>query len=74
MSNLTIGQAIDRGIKAYEEGNVPEADRLFTAVLKEIPSHPQVNYYMGKLAESVGQYEIALPFYEQAVQSDIRKK
>ena len=69
MNKLTIDQAIALGIKACGNGNVKEADRYFTAVLKEIPLHPEANHRMGLLTESVGQIEKALPFHQKALRT-----
>ena len=38
---LTIEEVFRRGDQAYKEGNINEADKLFTAVLEAFPDHPE---------------------------------
>ena len=64
---LTFNQALRQGILAYNNGNVQEADRYFTAILRVEPRHPDANYNMGILAVSIGKVEEALPFFETAI-------
>ena len=65
---LTIQQALERGIAAHKEGNLEEADRLYTAILKSQPQHPDANHNMGILAVSVGKLSDALPFFKIALE------
>ena len=51
---LTLAEALQRGISAYRSGNIQEADRFYTAVLKAQPDHPDANHNMGILAVGVG--------------------
>ena len=36
---LTVDQALQRGIEAHQAGQAQEADRLYTAILKAQPKH-----------------------------------
>ena len=49
---LTIDQALQKGIEAHKAGEFQEADRYYTAILKENPKHPNANHGMGVLAAS----------------------
>ena len=64
---LTLDQALQKGIEAHKAGKVQEADRYYTAILKANPKHPDANHNMGVLAVGVGQVEAALPFFKAAL-------
>jgi tetratricopeptide (TPR) repeat protein len=70
VAELTIDQAIQQGIEAHKAGQVQEADRLYTAVLKVQPKHPDANHSMGVLAVGVGKVEQALPFLKTALEAN----
>ena len=59
---LTLDQVLHKGIEAHKAGQVLEADRLYTAILKAQPKHPDANHNLGVLAVSIGEVEQALPF------------
>ena len=65
---LTLDQALQKGIEAHKAGQVQEADRLYTAILKAQPKHPDANHNMGVLAVDVGKAEEALPFFKTALE------
>ena len=58
---LTLDQALQKGIEAHKAGKVQEADRYYTAILKANPKHPDANHNMGVLAVGVGKVLEALP-------------
>ena len=68
MTELTIDQALQQGIEAHKAGQVQEADRLYTAILKAQPKHPDANHNMGVLAVGVGKVQEALPFFKTALE------
>jgi tetratricopeptide (TPR) repeat protein len=70
MTELTIDQALRQGIEAHKVGQVQEADRLYTAILKAQPKHPDANHNLGILAISVGKIEEALPFFKTALEAN----
>ena len=59
---LTLDQALQKGIEAHKAGNAQEADRHYTAILKAQPKHPDANHNLGLLAVSVNKTDAALPF------------
>ena len=65
---LTLDQALQSGIEAHKAGNVQDADRYYTAILKVQPKHPDANHNMGILAVGVGKVEKALPFFKTALE------
>ena len=73
MTELTIDQALQQAIEAHKAGKVQEADRLYTAILKAQPQHPDANHNMGVLAVGVGKVARALPFFKTALASNPSK-
>jgi tetratricopeptide (TPR) repeat protein len=70
MTELTIDQALQKGVEAHKAGKVQEADRLYTAILKAQPKHPDANHNMGVLAVGVGKIQEALPFFKTALEAN----
>jgi len=70
VAELTIDKALQQGIEAHKAGQVQEADRLYTAILKAQPKHPYANHNMGVLAVGVGKVEQALPFFKTALEAN----
>ncbi len=65
---LTIDQALQKGIEAHQAGQVQESDRFYTAILKAQPKHPDANHNMGVLAVGLGKVQEALPFFKTALE------
>ena len=67
---LTLDQALQKGVEAHKAGQVQEADRYYTAILKAQPNHPDANHNMGVLAVGVGKVQEAIPFFKTAVEAN----
>ena len=67
---LSIEQALRRGIEAHQAGQIQEADKYYTAVLKVQPKNPDANHNMGALAVSIGKIKEALPFFKFALEAN----
>ena len=67
---LTLDQALKKGIEAHKAGKVQEADQYYTAILKAMPNHPDANHNMGVLAVDLGKVEQALPFFKKALDAN----
>ena len=67
---LTLEQALKKGIEAHKAGQIQEADRLYTAILKVEPKHPDANHNMGILAVGVSKIQDALPFFKKALEAN----
>ena len=67
---LTLEQALQKGIEAHEAGRVQEAERFYTAILKANPKHPDANHNMGVIAVGVGKVKAALPFFKTALEAN----
>ena len=67
MAELTIEAALKQAIEAHKAGKLQDADKLYTAILKSQPQHPEANHNMGILAVSVGKASEGLPFFRAAL-------
>ena len=67
---LTLDQALQKGVEAHKAGKAQEADRYYTAILKANPKHPDANHNMGVLAVGLGKVETALPFFKTALEAN----
>ena len=67
---LTVNNALLKGIEAHKAGRIQEADQMYTAILKVQPNHPDANHNMGVLAVGLGKVEEALPFFKKAIDSN----
>ena len=65
---LSLDQALKKGIEAHKIGKAQEADRYYTAILNANPRHPDANHNMGVLAVDVGKVKEALPFFKTALE------
>ena len=68
--DLTLDQALQKGIETHKTGKAQEADRYYTAILKANPKHPDANHNMGELAVGIGKVETALPFFKTALEAN----
>ena len=64
---ITVNQALQKGIEAHNVGKVQEADQYYTAILKINPKHPDANHNMGILAVGIGKVNEALLFFQTAI-------
>ena len=62
---LTLDQALQKGIEAHRSGKLQEADQYYTAILKNSPKNPDANHNLGVLDVSFGKVQKALPFLKQ---------
>ena len=72
LMELTIDQALQRGVAAHKEGNLQDAERLYRTILKAHPNHPDANHNLGVLAVSVNKAEASLPLFEAALKANPR--
>jgi protein O-GlcNAc transferase len=73
MAKLTINQALRQGVEAHKAGQLQKADRLYNAILKVQPKHPDANHNMGVLTVAAGKNELALPFFRTALEVNSSK-
>ena len=65
---LTIEEALKRGVNAHQAGQVQEAESYYKAILNAQPKHPDANHNMGILAVGVGKLEPAVSFFKTAIE------
>jgi len=63
---LTVGEALKKGVEAHKAGQLQEAERFYTTILKVQPKHADANHNMGVLAVGVGKVQASLPFFKAA--------
>ena len=71
---LTIKQALRRGITAHKEGKLQEAEHLYRAILRIKPAHPDANHNLGVLAVSINKIDAALPCFRKALEANPKKE
>ncbi|MDC1331763.1 tetratricopeptide repeat protein [bacterium] len=70
VTKLTINQVLQQGVDAHKTGQLQEAHRLYAAVLKVQPKHPDANHNTGLLTVGFGDIELALPFFKTALEAN----
>ena len=66
---LTVDQALQKGIAAYKEGKLQDAERFYRAILEAQPCHPDANHNLGVLAVEVGKPLEAIPLFKLALEA-----
>jgi tetratricopeptide (TPR) repeat protein len=67
---ITLEEALRKGIEAHNTSKFREADKFFTAILQKQPKHPDANHNMGLLAVAVNKVEESLTFFETAIEGN----
>ena len=70
---LTLSEAVKKGIEAPRAGKVQEADSYYTAILKVQPKHPEANHNLGLLALGIGKTRESLPYFEALLEVNPKK-
>ena len=69
---LTIEQALKKGIALHQAGKLQEAERFYRSILNSQPLHPDANHNLGVIAVSVNKPETALEFFKTALETNPR--
>ena len=64
---ISIDQALLQAVEAHEEGKLQEAERLYKAIIRSDPTHPDANHNLGVLAVSLDQADVSLPLFKTAI-------
>ena len=67
---LTVDEALQRGIAAHKEGKLEAAELFYRSILQVHPNHPDANHNLGALAMSVGKEQDALLFFKLALEAN----
>jgi len=70
VAKLTIDQALQHAVDAHKAGQLQKAHRLYAAILKVQPKHPDANHNTGLLTVGFGKIELALPFFKTALEAN----
>jgi len=70
VAKLKIDQALQQGVDAHKAGQLQEAHRLYAAILKVQPKHPDANHNTGLLTVGFGKIKLALPFFKTALEAN----
>ena len=70
MAKLTIHQLLQMAFDAHKAGKSQEAHRLYAAILKVQPKHPDANHNTGLLTVGFGKIDLALPFFKTALEAN----
>lgn len=64
---LLLNEVLDKAMEEHRAGNISEADRLYTAILRKVPTHSDANHNLGVLALSTGKLSTAQKLIENAI-------
>ena len=67
---LTVEQALQQGIAAHKNGDLPYAERFYRAILKSQPAHAHANHNLGVLKVSQNLAGAALPLFQIALKAN----
>lgn len=67
---LTVYQALQRGVVAHKEGKLQEAEKLYRSILSTQPQHADANHNLGVLAVEIGKVAEALSFFQLALEAN----
>lgn len=67
---FTSEQALEKAILAHKTGELNKAERLYSAILKVYPNHPNANHNLGILKMSLNNYEKAVHLFEIAFEAN----
>ena len=64
---LTTAQALEKAMAEHRAGNIAEADRHYTSILRVNPRHSDANHNLGILASSLGNHDKAEQLIKTAI-------
>ena len=67
---LTVDEALKKGVEAHQAGQTQEAERLYSFVLNAQPNHPDANHNMGVLVVGVNKMQEALAYFKIALKAN----
>ena len=68
--NLTIDEALMRGVAAHNKGELREAEEFYRSILESFPDHPYANHNLGLVEASLERPHAALLLFRTAIRSN----
>lgn len=68
--NPIMEDTFRRGIDAHSSGQLQEAARLYSSILKAYPKHAGANHNIGTLSVAADHLDESIPFFKIALESD----
>lgn len=69
---VEIAELLHKGHAAFQQGNLPEAQSNYYAVVQRQPNHPVANHRLGVIADRQQDYQSAQRYYFTALQASPR--
>jgi predicted O-linked N-acetylglucosamine transferase (SPINDLY family) len=66
---MTTDADLQQALTHHRARRLPEAERLYRAILQARPGHPEANHNLGVIAVQAGQPGAGLPFFKAAVEA-----
>lgn len=66
---MTVDEALKLAKTAQEKGDLREADRFYTAIIKAVPQHPDANFNLGIIASDAEKPQLALRLFKKAIEA-----
>src|ERR1700744_4585124 len=66
---MTTDADLQQALTHHRARRLPEAERLYRAILQARPGHPEANHNLGVMAVQTGQPAAGLPFLKTAVEA-----
>ena len=67
---LSIDQALMQAGEHFKAGRLPEAEKIYRAILQTQPAHALANHNLGLIAHRVGRNDVAVELFTKAVQGN----
>lgn len=71
---LALEQALQQAVIHQQAGRMPDAERLYRAILHAYPRHPDANFNLGVLAAQLNLHAAGLPYFKAALDVDPKQE
>ena len=70
MAKMTINEALQKAVRAYNTGETEAAKKLFAKIIGIEPNQTDANHNMGLILVTTGNVEDAIPFFKTALEAN----
>ena len=70
MKKYSVKDMLDLAVEAHRLGSFADADRYYSAILKEHPHHPDANHNMGVLKLNMNETDQSITYFQTAISSN----